>query len=521
MSATMRALTSLLALVGFYAFAVAIVVGLVVGALWSFQSSVSVGIKFLVVAVIAAVGIVIALVKVAKFRPEPPPGVDVTPADAPELWELVGRLAQTAGTRPPSQIRLVPDVNAAVSEDARMLGLVSGTRRLYLGVPLMQGLTAGQLTAVLGHELGHYSGSHTRLGPLAYRGRQAVVATVEQTDGIVGFLLKQYAKLYILLSQSMSRGQELEADRLMVRVVGRDSARGALREIPVLAAAWDFYTTNYVTIGWEDGLAPEPREFFVGFGHLLVHSQEQLAEIRASAPPMDASRWDSHPPIGERIAVIDTLDDDGGQVPDDPRPSAALIPEFWAFTAAVAAETIAYEGKEQLPWHELVHRSRSASDQRTADLVYRTTARLTRQQTATLHNLLELVHVGRLPELVREIAPSAPPEAHDDVAKEIFAVVLRAGLVQVGVARHQVSWDGPARLADLSGAPLEIEPYAALAADPATVTEAAEELGRIGVVPNRVGQVSTRPAGHGGDVVAGVADDGVVDVQVDGGPVVR
>ncbi|MBL0888216.1 M48 family metallopeptidase [Myceligenerans indicum] len=507
MSATMRALTSLAALIGFYLFALAIIAGLMIGGVLLTQASGPAGLKVILVAGVAAVGVVIALWKVATFKPEPAPGIDVGPDEAPELWQLVGRLAQTVGTQPPAQIRLVPDLNAAVSEDTRMLGLIGGTRRLYLGVPLLQGLTVTQLSAVLAHELGHYSGSHTRLGPLAYRGREAVVATVQQVGGVIGFFLKQYAKLYILLSQSMSRSQEVEADRLMVQIAGRPAAQGALRELPVLDAAWSFYTANYISMGWEDGLAPAPEEFFTGFGRLLAGRGDELAAIRGEAAPAEKSKWDSHPPIAERIAAMDRIPDSGsGTVPDE-RPAAALIPDFAARTAAVADTTVAYAGKERLSWSELVHRGGAAANQRTADTVYRAAARLTGRETATLSSLLELAQAGRLGELVQQVAPGAPPEA----SREVIAVALRAGAVQAGAARYEVSWTGPAVLADRSGSELDLEEVAALAVDPGTVRQAAERIAQLGIDAGGVGLISTEATAHGGDVVGGIAD-----MKVDG-----
>lgn len=507
MPATMRALVSLLALIGFYVFALAIIVALVVGGVLAFQTSGSLGAKLVLVGLVAAVGLVIALVKVATFKPAPMPGVDVGPQDAPELWQLVTYLAQTVGTRPPAQIRLVPEVNAAVSEDARLLGLVSGTRRLYLGIPLLQGMTVTQLAAVLAHEFGHYSGQHTRLGPLAFRGRAAMVATVEQVGGVIGFFLKQYAKVYILVSQSMSRSQELEADRLMVQVAGRQVAQGALREIPVLAAAWGFYNENYVGMGWEDGLAPMPEEFFVGFGHLLAHRHEELGELRSAAPPERKSKWDSHPPIAERVAALEHLPESTPRIGHDPRPAAALIPPFWNLTTAVAEATVAYDGRERLPWHELVHRGGTAADQRTADAVYRAAARMAGRPTASLHNLLELSYAGRLGELVQHVAPGAPAEA----GAEALAVAIRAAATQAGVARYQVSWTGPATLLDRNGAEFDAQRVAELAANPATVSQAAQWLGQLGIDTGRVGQVATEATAHGGEIVGGIAD-----MKVDG-----
>lgn len=79
------------------------------------------------------------------------------------LWDTVRRLADDVGTRVPDEIRIVPEVNAAVVEESQLLGLHAGRRYLYLGIPLLQGLSVAQLQAVIAHELGHYSGRHGQI----------------------------------------------------------------------------------------------------------------------------------------------------------------------------------------------------------------------------------------------------------------------------------------------------------------------------------------------------------------------
>ena len=295
MTTTLRAALSAVLLAGFYVVALAIIVGMGALSWWAFQSDAEAAaakLGFFTAAI--AVGVVVALWKVARARPEPEVGPTLTPADAPALWEAVRELAAAAGTRAPDDIRLLPDVNAAVSEDTRLLGLVGGTRHLYLGVPLLQTLDVGQLRSVLAHELGHYSNSHTRLGPLTYRGKQAIVATLEQLSGnVVGWFLRLYARLFFVVSAAVNRRQELEADELSVRIAGRATAQSALRELPVADAAWSFYLHNYLDDAWESGYAPTAHGFFGGFGELVTARTAELAEMRDDAPPAEQSRWGS------------------------------------------------------------------------------------------------------------------------------------------------------------------------------------------------------------------------------------
>lgn len=170
MLTTLRATIAVVMLFGFYVFALAVVGGL--GWLTYFAFATGHGLaggKLGYVTIAVAGAIVVALWQVIRAKPELPSGLPVSPQQAPELWSSVNELARELKTRAPDQILLVPDVNAAVTEETKLLGLLGGRRTMLLGVPLLQGLTVAQLRSVLAHELGHYSGSHTRLGPVAYR----------------------------------------------------------------------------------------------------------------------------------------------------------------------------------------------------------------------------------------------------------------------------------------------------------------------------------------------------------------
>ncbi|MGE5136666.1 MAG: LysM peptidoglycan-binding domain-containing protein [Gemmatimonadota bacterium] len=104
----------------------------------------------------------------------------LTPGDAPGLWAMVTELATRVGTRPPDEVRAVAAASAQVSEECRFLRLLAGTRRLYVGLPLLMGLTADELRAAICHELGRYARGHTRIGPDA-----AVAAAAGKAAGVL------------------------------------------------------------------------------------------------------------------------------------------------------------------------------------------------------------------------------------------------------------------------------------------------------------------------------------------------
>jgi hypothetical protein len=81
------------------------------------------GFKVAAFATLGALAMLRAVFVVGRRQDAEQPGIAVSPRDEPELWRTVTALAHQVRTRVPDEIRLVPDVNAAVSEDARLLGL--------------------------------------------------------------------------------------------------------------------------------------------------------------------------------------------------------------------------------------------------------------------------------------------------------------------------------------------------------------------------------------------------------------
>lgn len=504
---TMRAAACLLLLAGFYVVVAALIVGflaLAAGLIsWSTASA-----KFAWMALAAAVGLVVTLWKVSRAQRSEPSGVLVERTQAPELWALIDEVSAAARTAGPREIRLVPDLNAGVSEDTRLLGLLGGTRRLVLGIPLLLALDVAQLRAVIGHELGHYSQGHTRLGAVAYRGRQVVGGAATHVTGFSGWVLRGYARLYFAASAAVSRRQELEADAVAVAVGGRESAQQALLEVEVAAAAWSFYSDRYLAEAWELGVAPTDGGFFGGFAHLMTARQDELDRLRASAPPADRSAWDTHPPTADRIAAMERLE--SSTVVRDERPATSLLPAFPAAAAAVATEFLDVADRERLPWDDIATRIFAARAQRTADLVFRATARLTGGKEASLADVIDLAEAGRFGELVLALGmdpDTGPDEDGDTPVSSVWAALLRCALVS-GDARWVHSWESGGTLVGPDDEPAPVEPLAHLGAE-GRLDELRAELVTHGVELRSVAIANVVDV-HRAEVV-----DGISNVKVD------
>lgn len=508
----MRAGLSALLLLGFYGYAFGLVVGLgaVTVALAGFGLGALVG-KLALVTLALAGAVCYATWKVLRARYAPDPGLVLPEHRAPRLWAEVRATARQVGTRPPDEIRLVAEANAAVSEDTRLLGLRGGRRYLYLGAPLLQAMSVGQVQFVLAHELGHYSHQHTRLGALTYRGRATIGQTIVHIGptSLAGWMLRAYAAVYRLVSAGVSRAQEVEADRAAVRVAGRRAGMAALRELPGLTAAWSFYLDSYVAWGLDSGYAPAG--VLANFPSLLAARADELARIRVGGPPGHRSAWDTHPPIADRIALIEREPD--APVAGHDRPAGELLPDLDAATAELEAAVFDFGDRTRVPYRDYTAAATQWHVQREADVLYRAAARLLGSGEANLGGVLWLLAGGRadqLKQVVLRPAELADPVAADQRFASYLGAALATALVRAGAAQWQHSWSSDVTLVDPHGVAVDVGQLAAAAAG-GRVAQVRQWLIDWGVDLNAATAGEATATATGAGTVAGI-----VNVKVDG-----
>ncbi|MFI5532194.1 M48 family metalloprotease [Kitasatospora sp. NPDC051853] len=498
LSTSVRALTAVAMLAGFYLLALGIVAALIAVDISLYLSS---GELRPALAKIWGVSAVIAypvvrVVFLTRHREEDGelPGLPVTREEQPALWAVVDRISERTGVRGPAEIRLIPEVNAGVWEETRLLGLLPGKRHLVIGVPLLIGLTEAELESVLAHEFGHYSNQDVRLGSVTMAGRTAILRTVgglheradahkakeaaklrakadkrlakgrkpssaEATGGVDRVLAKvftQYGKLYLRVSEAVGRRQEYAADLVAARLAGRDATASALRRIPALDAAQDFYLGNYATLGWEAGLLPPPGQLYGGLAHLLADPErrKELDALALELPETEHDPYDSHPPIERRVAAVEALPDDGRGA-GSTASALGLLRDAEQVLAALEVVSLVPEaaGKERVDWPELVHRSLLADCRES-------TRPLTAALTAlglppTIGGALDAIDAGRTRELVERLplsdeARAATGRAARELARPVLRGVLSRqavlALVDAGLTQWELSWSGPAHL---------------------------------------------------------------------------
>ena len=147
-----RMILAVILLVGFYVFAIGIAGALLFGIYAQVHYSERISIRLSVVLLFGAGAILFAIFPRAdKFDP-PWPMLDA--AGQPRLFRKLQELAAATKQEMPTEVYLVPDVNAWVSDRGGRMGI--GSRRVMgIGLPLLQILSISELAAVLAHEFGH------------------------------------------------------------------------------------------------------------------------------------------------------------------------------------------------------------------------------------------------------------------------------------------------------------------------------------------------------------------------------
>ncbi|MGH6655886.1 MAG: M48 family metalloprotease [Actinocrinis sp.] len=379
-------------------------------------------------------------------------GVLVTEQDQPALWARVRRLAEVLDTPAPSEIRFDHHANASVRQDSHLLGLMPGARRLTMGAPLLLGLSAAELDAVLAHEFGHYINRDTRLSPVVLRGRVSVLAALSAAAGrpvqqpgavdgrrelpgrrLIYLLFDAYAVRFLTATTAISRAQEFEADRISAQAAGPRTAIAMLGRTAEVGAAYRYYIDSFVALGADVGLMPEPSQVIASFGDLLATPGLRKASDGRVRPRSDKeARFDSHPALRERIEALKAMPDDGRGAADAGGGRAIDVldrpSELFAQVGQVLLGDRSKESKGA-DWDTLVDvaaRRHARSEARPLiDALHLMTG-----VEGTLDAFLDLVDAGRFDEIIlRLLTPAQARYAGaGDTAREIGRNTLMASL---------------------------------------------------------------------------------------------
>jgi heat shock protein HtpX len=304
-SVGLRAVLALGLMVGFYALAL----GLAGGLLWIPYAEVTYTNR--IHPKLALGCLVGAALILWSIMPRPDrfvaPGPALEPARHPKLFAMIRGVASATKQEAPAEVYLVGDMNAWVAHRGGRMGV--GARGIMgLGLPLLQTLSVSELRAVLAHEFGHYHGGDTKLGRFVYVTRAAIGRTLENL-GRHGSILQLpflwYGHLFLRVSHSVSRRQELAADQLAAEVVGARPLAEGLKKIHAAAPAFGYFWSNEVAPVLHAGFVPPLAAGFQQFVAGEIGQKAMDAAREHSLKEGEGDVLDTHPPLRERLQALE------------------------------------------------------------------------------------------------------------------------------------------------------------------------------------------------------------------------
>lgn len=256
----------------------------------------------------------------------------------PLLYEYVNRLCDVLGARRPTDIHVTCDLNAA-AEFQRGWKNPFGHRgvSLYLGLPLVAGLTLRQFTGILAHELGHFSqrkamwfenivrrSNHWFLRAANERDRVDDLLMERCAAGgilsipcyfarfvvyLTRWILKGLARVGTMISCLMSRQMEFNADHCQVRAVGSRTMAATMWRLREMSLAHQVSFRD-VAAFYEEGRLPDSMPDLV-LANMEFITPKLKKKLRRMMVDEKSGPFDSHPTDIERISRVADDTDQG------------------------------------------------------------------------------------------------------------------------------------------------------------------------------------------------------------------
>lgn len=304
---------------------------------WSSPSISSAAIA--IVGIITLLGLLRAVVSMFHVPPIWMLGVKAAAPDHHRLLALVDEVAAKVGAKSPDNIVLGLELNFfATHAPMRLLDgeKMRGQSTLYLSMPALRVLSEGELRAVVGHELGHFSGNDTRytmwFAP-AMRGlhiatmatRQplfSLIQTQGENRGKPNFVLPNLLGLtaaerldYLSFlfgrnQAAVSRVREFAADQKGAEASTPLDLASALVKMYILSYVWNFQEKLNIGRLLKGRVM---RNLSMSFADRIRHDVETMgaAELAQDALLSDVAHpTDQHPRTQDRIRALNVAQRD-------------------------------------------------------------------------------------------------------------------------------------------------------------------------------------------------------------------
>lgn len=186
---------------------------------------------------------------------------------------------------------------------------------LYLSLPLMSHFTEGELKAVIGHELGHFSGGDTnysmRFAPV-YMGLSKASEVFEAKDRPLTRILSMPAKLLIddliyafsVVERRIGRAREHRADQHGAKVSSPEDIAYSLLKSSLLGSIWNEQMQMFIHRGMQGRFSRNVVRSFSESVRLDVDRARIAPLLQYALGDSVPHPVDTHPPTEDRIEAF-------------------------------------------------------------------------------------------------------------------------------------------------------------------------------------------------------------------------
>lgn len=241
-----------------------------------------------------------------------PEAIWVTRRESPDLFALIDSVHKKLGGPNIHRVGIDFRFDAGISQVPR-LGLYFWRRNyLILGLPLLTGLPADEVRAVIAHEYGHLVGQHGRLSSWIYqlnRTWNQIRLMLDQrrhwSNALLRNFLDHFQPYFAACSFVHDRDNELFADAQAARLVGTDRMARALIRTEVEAYTFErhFWPRLFREALSQDTPPATPcarlRHFFIE-----ARDADEMETALQTALSRETDYLDTHPCLTDRLRAL-------------------------------------------------------------------------------------------------------------------------------------------------------------------------------------------------------------------------
>src|SRR5262249_49779390 len=192
-----------------------------------------------------------------------------------------------------------------------LLGLWGNGGLMTIGIPLLAILRNEEARAVIGHELGHFSRRHGRLGHFLYWAHMGWLSHVEQIDRDSSALDRigaNFARLFLPMfshrAMVWSRRCEYEAGGDPAGAAGPQNVIGPLPRIP-LSPPGQPRDPPRLPSSWQRSEPRARADYLARLSKAFVEATPELARDLVARESSRGTGWrDTHPPLAHRAMAL-------------------------------------------------------------------------------------------------------------------------------------------------------------------------------------------------------------------------